>query len=73
MPNVLTTRWRESSYSGGTGGECVELAVVSGHVLLRDSKDPDGPRLELIGYWSRIWSSCRVQGGLHEAAARLVL
>ncbi|XNL82943.1 DUF397 domain-containing protein [Actinomadura madurae] len=35
--------WRKSSYSDGTGGECVELAAVPGHVLFRDSKDPDGP------------------------------
>ncbi|MGI5416651.1 DUF397 domain-containing protein [Actinomadura luteofluorescens] len=45
--NVTSTRWRKSSYSGGTGGECVELAVVSSGVLLRDSKDPDGPWLGL--------------------------
>ncbi|WP_339156638.1 DUF397 domain-containing protein [Actinomadura luteofluorescens] len=39
--------WRKSSYSGGTGGECVELAVVSGRVLVRDSKDSGGPLLRL--------------------------
>ncbi|QFG24551.1 DUF397 domain-containing protein [Actinomadura sp. WMMB 499] len=37
--------WRKSTHSGGTGGECVEMASVSGHVAVRDSKDPDGPRL----------------------------
>ncbi|MEV0662740.1 DUF397 domain-containing protein [Actinomadura luteofluorescens] len=39
--------WRRSSYSNGVGGECVELAVGSGRVLLRDSKDSDGPLLRL--------------------------
>lgn len=28
-----------------TGGSCVEVAEFGGAVLLRDSKDPDGPRL----------------------------
>ncbi|WP_141973987.1 DUF397 domain-containing protein [Actinomadura hallensis] len=39
--------WRKSSYSGGSGGECVEIAAVPGSVLLRDSKDPEGPCLRL--------------------------
>jgi YD repeat-containing protein len=40
-------RWRKSSYSGGSGGECVEVAAVRKGLLIRDSKDPDGPFLEL--------------------------
>lgn len=32
--------WRKSSYSsGGTSGECVELASLGGSVGVRDSKD----------------------------------
>lgn len=42
-PQLDRLRWRKSSYSGGTGGECVELAGVPGYVLFRDSKDPGGP------------------------------
>lgn len=34
--------WRKSSYSGGNGGGCVEVAVVPGERLVRDSKNPDG-------------------------------
>ena len=44
--------WRKSSYSGGNGGACVEVAVVPGSkegsdyvITMRDSKDPDGPVL----------------------------
>ncbi len=44
--------WRKSSYSGGNGGACVEIAVVPGSkegsdyvITMRDSKDPDGPVL----------------------------
>ncbi|HEU5029280.1 MAG TPA: DUF397 domain-containing protein [Spirillospora sp.] len=41
----LNPRWRKSSYSGGNGGECVEVADFAGVVAVRDSKDPDGPKL----------------------------
>jgi hypothetical protein len=37
--------WRKSSYSGGSGGDCVELADQVGRVLVRDSKDAAGPVL----------------------------
>ncbi|MEV5824654.1 DUF397 domain-containing protein [Spirillospora sp. NPDC052242] len=37
--------WRKASQSTSTGGECVELADFPGKVAVRDSKDPDGPRL----------------------------
>ena len=36
--------WRTSSYSGN-GGDCVEVAPAPDCVLVRDSKDPDGPGL----------------------------
>ncbi|MEU6995862.1 DUF397 domain-containing protein [Streptomyces sp. NPDC046465] len=38
------TRWRKSSYSGNTGGDCIEFAAPgNGTVALRDSKNPEGP------------------------------
>lgn len=37
--------WRKSSYSGNSGGECVELRA--GLDAVRDSKNPDGPVLEV--------------------------
>ncbi|MEU4568276.1 DUF397 domain-containing protein [Micromonospora sp. NPDC023956] len=38
--------WRKSTRSGGSGGNCVEVAHhVPGVVAVRDSKDPDGPGL----------------------------
>jgi hypothetical protein len=36
--------WRTSSHSG-TNGACVEVATAPDRVLVRDSKDPDGPML----------------------------
>ncbi|TDC58294.1 DUF397 domain-containing protein [Actinomadura sp. KC345] len=47
QPGKTTRLWHKSSYSGGTGGECVEIAAVPEGLLIRDSKDPDGPTLEL--------------------------
>jgi Domain of unknown function (DUF397) len=41
--------WRKSSYSGSNGGDCVEAAVLPDSSLaVRDSKDPDGPKLTFI-------------------------
>jgi Domain of unknown function (DUF397) len=38
--------WRKSSYSGSNGGGCVEVAQFPGPAVgVRDSKDPEGPRL----------------------------
>ncbi len=37
--------WHKSSYSG-TDGNCVEVATnLPGLVAIRDSKDPEGPKL----------------------------
>ena len=43
--DVGHVRWRKSSYSGANGSGCVEVAQVPAVVAVRDSKDPDGPRL----------------------------
>lgn len=38
--------WRKSSFSNGTGGNCVEVADLDhGHRAVRDSKNPHGPVL----------------------------
>ncbi|QFG20747.1 DUF397 domain-containing protein [Actinomadura sp. WMMB 499] len=39
--------WRKARRSNEHGGACVELAALSGKVGVRDSKDPDGPKLVL--------------------------
>ncbi|MET7390022.1 DUF397 domain-containing protein [Streptomyces sp. NPDC005529] len=45
--------WIKSSFSGGEGGECVEVAASPRAVRVRDSKDPRGPQLALSpGSWS---------------------
>jgi hypothetical protein len=38
--------WRKSTYSNGSGGDCVEAATTcDGCPALRDSKTPGGPTL----------------------------
>lgn len=41
--------WRKSTQSN-TNGACVEIAFTGeGEVVVRDSKDPDGPHLHFTG------------------------
>ncbi|MEE1753483.1 DUF397 domain-containing protein [Streptomyces sp. SP18CS02] len=35
----MDIEWRKSSFSG-EGGNCIELALVDGEVLVRESDDP---------------------------------
>ncbi|MEV0316953.1 DUF397 domain-containing protein [Streptomyces sp. NPDC050658] len=46
--------WHKSSYSGGSGGDCLEVATGHpGIVPVRDSKNPTGPKLMFrAGSWS---------------------
>lgn len=38
--------WRKSSYSDGSGADCVEVAHnLPGIIPVRDSKNPEGPAL----------------------------
>ena len=41
----MITQWRKSTYSGN-GGECIEAANKT-VVYVRDSKDKNGPHLEI--------------------------
>lgn len=39
-------KWRKSSYSGGNGGNCIEVGGGKGTVAVRDTKQADrGPVL----------------------------
>lgn len=38
-PDLSRATWRKSTWSGGNGGQCVEVAVLGTAVGLRDSKD----------------------------------
>nr|WP_067467822.1 DUF397 domain-containing protein [Actinomadura macra] len=45
MIPVSVADWQRSSRSTDTGGACVEVADLASAVAVRDSKDPDGPKL----------------------------
>ncbi|MFD8149419.1 DUF397 domain-containing protein [Streptomyces sp. NPDC001046] len=45
--DLTHARWRKSSYSGNTGGECVEVAELRSAIAVRDSKNPGGGVLGL--------------------------
>ena len=44
--DLTRAEWRKSSFSNANGGACVEVVRnLPGVVAVRDSKDPDGPKL----------------------------
>ena len=53
--------WRTSTYSGGNGGQCVEVAAIPGAppgpdriCAVRDSRNPGGPALAFSrGPWQQ--------------------
>ena len=53
MTGTGTLRWFKSSYSDSGGGDCVEVAPRPHTIHIRDSKNPDGPRLTVSpGAWA---------------------
>ncbi|MFE7773124.1 DUF397 domain-containing protein [Streptomyces sp. NPDC057445] len=53
-------RWFKSSYSNGSGGECVEVRFADADAAVRDSKLPDGPRMAVAGNaWGRFVGALR--------------
>jgi len=52
--DLTSATWLKSSYSGGDGGDCLEVA--DGHptvVPVRDSKNPHGPKL---AFRAEVWT-----------------
>ncbi|WP_242900695.1 DUF397 domain-containing protein [Actinomadura terrae] len=43
----MTIKWRKSSRSNTSKGNCVELASLPGRVGVRDSKNPESPAFAL--------------------------
>ncbi len=46
--------FRKSSFSGAANPACVEVGSVVAEVLLRDSKDPEGP---VLRFTSNEWNA----------------
>jgi hypothetical protein len=60
----MDATWRKSSYSGGNGGNCVEVGAQpqaqADRVLIRDTKDRQGPVLRFTqGAWRRFADQVR--------------
>ncbi|WP_078621415.1 DUF397 domain-containing protein [Streptomyces sp. NRRL WC-3626] len=47
MATLSQLTWFKSSYSGGSGTECVECAQAVDGALIRDSKRTDGPMVHV--------------------------
>ena len=47
--DLKRAQWRKSSYSGSSGGDCVEVAGLTPHIAVRDSKNPVGPHVTFSG------------------------
>ncbi|GAA2723976.1 DUF397 domain-containing protein [Actinocorallia aurantiaca] len=43
--DMSSAHWRKSTHSDASGGDCVEVAGLPEVIAVRDSKDPDGPKL----------------------------
>ncbi|MGH3388824.1 MAG: DUF397 domain-containing protein [Actinomadura sp.] len=65
MPiDLSNAAWRKSSYTAQQG-DCVELADVEEIVAVRDSKDPNGPKLIFPrGAFAKFTAS--VKAGVHD-------
>jgi len=51
---VKIMNWRKSSYSADNGGNCIEIADDDNRVLVRDTKDSQGPQLRFSAdVWRR--------------------
>ena len=57
--------WRKSSFSGDTGGNCVEIATVGAdYVAVRDSSRPQAGAVLLTHAEARAWISSVKDGSL---------
>ncbi|MEE4490151.1 DUF397 domain-containing protein [Streptomyces sp. BE230] len=51
--NTEQLHWFKSSYSGGEGGACIEVAASPATVHIRDSKNLQAPHLDVApAAWS---------------------
>lgn len=64
---VIAAQWRKSSRSDGSGGACVEVADLTAVIAVRDSKNPDGPKLIIDAAAWRILTR-RIKAGEHDLA-----
>lgn len=64
--DLTAARWVRSSYSDGSGGQCVEFsrtfAQTHDTIPVRDSKHPDGPALIVSATGCSLFISTLIRG-----------
>ncbi|WP_084336862.1 DUF397 domain-containing protein [Actinomadura oligospora] len=64
IAGLSTAQWRKSGRSSQGGQDCVEVAGLSPVVAVRDSKDPEGPKLILdAAAWRSLTRHVRTSAG----------
>jgi hypothetical protein len=72
IPDFGRASWTKARRSQQTTDQCVELAGVDGYAAVRDSKDPDGPRLVLEATaWQRF--ALKIKSGAYDQRSRGVV
>ena len=66
--DLSRAEWRKASRSTSNGGACVEVARnLRGAVAVRDSKNPDGPKLIIPAAGWRAFTAS-IKAGQHDQA-----
>ncbi|MCX4550892.1 DUF397 domain-containing protein [Streptomyces sp. NBC_01387] len=61
MKGQFHPRWFKSTYSGGSGTECVACLLMRDGALVRDSKQPNAALLTVSGAaWAQFAGAVRV-------------
>jgi Domain of unknown function (DUF397) len=62
MDGKRAVTWRKSSYSGNSGGQCVEVGNAAHVIAVRDSREPDG---SVLAFATDTWAAFaeRVKAG----------
>ncbi|WP_431870739.1 DUF397 domain-containing protein [Nocardiopsis eucommiae] len=57
--NCVEVAFRKSSYSGGNGGDCVEVAGTPTATLIRDTQNRDAGHIDITpGEWAALIRTC---------------
>jgi hypothetical protein len=65
--DLESATWRKAARSNTQGNQCVEVAMLKQGIAVRDSKDPDGPKLMFTsGEWDAFLDG--VKGGEFDLA-----
>ncbi|WP_125263951.1 DUF397 domain-containing protein [Streptomyces alboflavus] len=64
MSTTPELAWFKSSYSSGSSGDCIEVALTPAAVHVRDSKNRQGPQLALEpSAWADFLTYARTRPG----------